>query len=84
MQDGQKRAKKFRAQRKLKLEKACKNNPDLLNQLKLRTMKCRLSIEDNQSEFLKHILNIAMAGAAAQQKDNLGRSIEALTLDFDG
>ena len=47
--NGQKRQKNFREERKTKLEDACKKNPELKNQLKLRANKGRPSMEADQT-----------------------------------
>lgn len=66
--DGQERSKRFREGRRSKLEEACNSNPELKNQLKLRSKRGRPSVEEDQPEFLKQILNIAMHGSAAHEK----------------
>lgn len=47
--NGKKRQKRLREERKPKFEEACKKNPQLKNQLKLRANKGRPSIEADQT-----------------------------------
>ena len=76
----QRRAKKFRDDRKKRLAAACAKNPELKSTLKIRNEAGRPRLEDDQPLLLQAILDIAFYGSAAHEKrqSDVYRSIKTL------
>ena len=76
----QERQKKSRETKRENLAKLCEKNPDLREALKLRGKTGRPTLEVDQPELLKAIVDIALHGSAAHEKrrSDVYRSIRTL------
>jgi len=77
----QQRQQKFRCDKKSKFEELCQQNPELQKQLNMRKSRGRPSVDDDQPDLLKAIVDIATYGSAADDRRRT-ESIRAIkTLD---
>lgn len=75
------RQKKFRETFKTKIKAACAENPAMAVKLKIRDGPGRPRLEENQPELLKTIVDIAVSGRSAEEREKSDKIRSCKTLD---